>query len=143
MLYHCTWQLLSGTTYQHLTLYWCSECHLFKEQGRIQDFKFFNFCGGGGGGGCGVGGAGLCVGGWGVGVGVRVGGLVGVGVSWGTGWKAGWGIVYKYISNYRSLDIPNRNCWWRHQDITWNSVDLSPKVFCGIHLTAISEEKLM
>ena len=32
--------------------------------------------------------------------------------------------------------------WW-HQAITWIDVDLSSKVFCGIHLRAISQEVLM
>ena len=31
---------------------------------------------------------------------------------------------------------------WRHQTITWTNVDLSPKVFCGIHLRAFSLEEL-
>ena len=32
---------------------------------------------------------------------------------------------------------------WRHQAITWTNVDLSSKMFCGIHLKAISQEELM
>ena len=27
---------------------------------------------------------------------------------------------------------------WRHQAITWTNVDLSSKMFCGIHLRVIS-----
>ena len=30
----------------------------------------------------------------------------------------------------------------RQQPITWNNVDLSPKVFCGIHMKAIPQEVL-
>ena len=29
---------------------------------------------------------------------------------------------------------------WKHQAITWTNVDLSSKVFCGIHLRAISQD---
>ena len=32
---------------------------------------------------------------------------------------------------------------WRHQAITWTNVELSPKVFCGIHLRSISKQMLM
>ena len=32
---------------------------------------------------------------------------------------------------------------WQYQAITWTNVDLSSKVFCGIHLGAISQEVLM
>ena len=46
------------------------------------------------------------------------------------------------VMPYILVNIGSAN-GWRHQAITWTNVDLSSKVFCGIHLRSISQEVLM
>ena len=41
------------------------------------------------------------------------------------------------------VNIGPDNVAWRHQVFAWTNVDLSPKVFCGIRLRAISQEVFM
>ena len=40
-------------------------------------------------------------------------------------------------------DVIYATSFWRHQAITWSKFDLSSKMFCVIHLTAISQELFM
>ena len=44
------------------------------------------------------------------------------------------------VTPYGNMDLGQH---WRRQAITWIDVDLSSKVFCGIHLRLISQEVVM
>ena len=42
-----------------------------------------------------------------------------------------------------SLSHSDVTVTWRHQAITWTNVDLLSKLFCGLHLRAVSQDLLM